>query len=948
MADRSYHDTFFQHRGKVADKWAAYLDAYDHLLGAFKSHPVRVLEIGLQNGGSLELLGSFFSNAERIVGCDINERCGLLTFEDTRISVVVGDATDDAVRDEVVAVCPSYDIVIDDGSHTSVDIIRAFVKYFGLIRPGGIFLAEDLHCSYWQEFGGGLFHPHSAIAFFKRLVDIVNHEHWGVARSPASILAEFEAQFGLSISEDDLRAVDSVEFTNSICAVRKKPIERRGLGPRVRAGSEALVVAEVFELEGESCLPPCQDTNPTAISESSPELQACKAQATGLSVELKRSEAQLAGLSLELKRSEAQRAAKDNEIAAVIAELTSSTSWRVTAPLRLVSRLGRRARNAGKRSREFISTQGLRRRGLRLMELLSREGPVRLLRRAATKGIASGEGPGTVPVTYEEWLRSHDPVRVRRQWDSHAPIISIVMPTYNSNTAWLAEAIESVREQTYTRWELCIADDASTGAAVRDVLDRYCALDARIKVAYRSVNGGIAASTRDALDLATGEFVAFLDHDDRLHPDALAALADVIAQDPEVDLLYTDEDKISPEGVRSKPFFKPDWSPHLALSQAYLGHLVCYRATLLTRFRLRDEATGAQDYDLWLRASTAARRVAHIPRILYHWREHAESTSANPSSKPYAHEAGRRAVNDYLRLRYPELGLQAADGDALFTYKVRFELPKDLLISIVIPTRDKVSLLIHCLNSILDKSSWRSFEIIILDNGSKEPETIEYFTALEACGAGIKVVKADVPFNWSRLNNIGASHAAGDVLIFLNNDTAVIAPDWMEQLAGYALLPDVGVVGALLLFEDGAIQHSGVVVGMGGWADHIYRTLQPEHIGNGPFVSPVLTRNVTAVTGACTAIARERFDELGGYDESFIICGSDVELGLRAHKKGYFNVMCAQARLYHLESKTRTPNVPEEDFVQSALKYEPYRTQVRDPFYSPSLALDKTTPELAT
>ncbi len=337
----------------------------------------------------------------------------------------------------------------------------------------------------------------------------------------------------------------------------------------------------------------------------------------------------------------------------------------------------------------------------------------------------------------------------------------------------------------------------------------------------------------------------------------------------------------------------------------------------------------------------------HIPKILYHWRMLDSSTAINPESKPYADTAGLRAVSDYLTTKYQDnlVEITGTAGEYLFTYRAHFAPDPSLKVSIIIPTRDKVTLLASCIKSIFEKSAWQNFEIIIIDNGSEEKETFDYFSHLNESFDNIKVIKADIPFNWSKLNNLGVVESTGDVLVFLNNDTIVISPEWLENLIGYARLPDVGLVGGLLLFEDGTIQHSGVVVGMNGWADHVYHAQACEHYGS-PFVSPVLTRNVLAVTGACTAITRKKFESLGGYDEDFIICGSDVELCIRAHKRGLYNVICAEARLYHLESKTRTPHVPENDFVQSKKHYAPYRVDKVDPFYNENLSMNSKVPRV--
>lgn len=618
--------------------------------------------------------------------------------------------------------------------------------------------------------------------------------------------------------------------------------------------------------------------------------------------------------------------------------LYSSRSWQVTAPLRW----------GADRFRCSPLAEPLR----RLRHLLGRVGSNGL--QGLQQQLSEKQQQLSQQQDYAAWIAGHDTITDEKrallqgelQSFANRPLISVLLPCYNPEPCWLVEAINSVRQQLYPHWELCIADDASTNPAIRPLLEQIAAEEPRIRLCFRSQNGHISAASNSALQLATGEYVALLDHDDLLSEDALFRMVEGIQSCPEADLLYSDEDQLDTDGSRCQPFFKPDWSPHLAISQAYLGHLVMLRRTVLNQVGgFRPGLDGAQDYDLWLRCSLLSRKILHIPHLLYHWRRHAASTAANSAAKPYAHEAGRQAVEHYLQQRYPDKNPKVVDGAWLFTYQPRFKIDNNLKVSIIIPTRDGLQLLKPCIESILERSTWQNFEIIILDNGSVEPETVQYLAGLSDFDKRIKVIQADILFNWSRLNNIGAAEASGNLLLFLNNDTVVITPDWLERLTGYATLPDVALVGGLLLFEDGTIQHSGVVVGMGGWADHIYRGCQARHAFS-PFVSPMLTRNVLAVTGACLAITRERFDELGGFDESFIICGSDVELGLRGYKKGYFNLICAEAQLYHLESKTRTPFIPEEDFVQSAVKYEPYRTEKVDPFYNRNLSLSETSPAL--
>ena len=640
------------------------------------------------------------------------------------------------------------------------------------------------------------------------------------------------------------------------------------------------------------------------------------------------------------------------------AALLASRSWRITAPLRAAGALARRLPRALQRL-VFHAGQpgGVQAAARRALGVWRREG---------ARGVAArlGPAPAAVPQPaeaatpaardrYDLWMerQSQRIAELRGRRDEllaalpRRPRFSIVVPVFNTDATMLQRMLASVQAQVYPDWQLCVADDASTAPHVRRLLESAAARDGRVQIAWRTSNGHICAATNSALQLAAGEYVVFLDHDDELAPHALLALAQCIADDPTADLIYSDDDKIEADGRRHSPLFKPDWSPALAWTQNDLGHLVCARRQrVVGAGGLREGFEGAQDYDLVLRLLTGGAKVRHVPDVLYHWRMHTGSTAMNAGAKPYAHEAGRRAVEAFLEARYGDRLLRVDDGEHLFTYAPRFRLESATRVSIVIPTRDKAVLLEACVRSILAQSTWPGYEVLIVDNQSSEAETFAAFDRLCALDARVRVVPAPIPFNWSRVNNLAARDSRGEVLIFLNNDTEVISPDWMERLAEVALLPDVATVGALLLYPDGTIQHAGVVVGMGGWADHVFKGCGPVHHPS-PFVSPVTTRNVLASTGACVAIERAKFERLGGFDEEFIICGSDVELGLRAHHAGLQNVFLASVRLYHYESKTRGPQVPENDFVQSARKYAPYR-EGGDPFYSHHLDPSFTTPTI--
>lgn len=522
--------------------------------------------------------------------------------------------------------------------------------------------------------------------------------------------------------------------------------------------------------------------------------------------------------------------------------------------------------------------------------------------------------------------------------------ISIVMPVCNTPEAFLREVYQSVCAQTYLDWELCIHDDASDVPWVRPLLNQWTSGSDRVRVSYGTQRSGIANATNAALRLASGRWVAFLDHDDLLHPHALAECAAKL-QSSDAEVVYSDHDILDTQGRRCHPFFKPDWNLDLFLAQMYLGHLVVMERNLVERVgELRPEMDGAQDYDLLLRCVAKGARIGHVPKVLYHWRQHSGSTAASADAKPYAHTAGQRALQDYVDRIFP--GARVDSGAHTFCYDVRYPLPDPVpLASVIIPTRDRTDLLDVCVRTLVDITDYLRYEIIIVDNGSVEPESFAWFAKVQKEDPRIKVLRADIPFNWSALNNLAAAEAKGEVLVFLNNDTETIDADWLTRLCEVALRKDVGTCGPLLLYGDRTIQHAGVVVGMGGWADHVFKGVSPVHHQH-LFASPMMRREVLAVTGACMAIESEKFQRIGGFDESFIVCGSDVEICLRAHQAGLRSIYVPEARMIHHESKSRDPRaIPAGDFERSAQAYGSYRT-VGDPFYNPNLDPMSSVPAL--
>ena len=513
-------------------------------------------------------------------------------------------------------------------------------------------------------------------------------------------------------------------------------------------------------------------------------------------------------------------------------------------------------------------------------------------------------------------------------------LFSIVMPVYNVEIKWLDKAIESIEKQNYKNWEICIADDCSTKQEVREHLSAM--KNSRIKIKLLEKNQGISGATNAAAALASGEYILLMDNDDELAPSALHEFYQKIKKEGS-DIIYSDMDIIDAKGKTRDPLCKPDWSPDLFLSQMYLGHLIGFKKSLFEKVGgFRGEFNGSQDYDLLLRMTEMTDKIGHVPEILYHWRDLPSSTAANPESKPYAQTAGLNAIQEHLDRVYGKGAATANETENLFVYDVRYHMNEEPKVSIIIPIKDHADLLKAAIDSIYAKTTYKNFEIIILNNNSEKEETFSYLKKVEEEHDNVIVKDAAFEFNWSRLNNYGMKFATGDVYVCLNNDVEVIEPEWLTRLVEKAIRKDVGVVGGLLLYEDNTIQHAGVVIGMGGWADHVFKGMKPQHYGS-PFVSPMVTRNVSAVTGACLAVSKATIEKIGGFDEKFIVCGSDIELALRANQHGLVNIYDPNVRLYHYESKSRDASkIPQIDFDLSDQMYKTYRKN-GDPYYNRNL-----------
>ncbi len=559
------------------------------------------------------------------------------------------------------------------------------------------------------------------------------------------------------------------------------------------------------------------------------------------------------------------------------------------------------------------------------------------------------ETPAVVP--YPGWVQAFDRLvesdralqQAKGKQFAVQPLISVVVPVYNPHPAWLKQAIESVLAQTYGHWQLCIADDASTDPAIRPMLEGYALSDSRIQVFFRKENGHISAASNSALTLARGEWVALLDHDDLLAEHALFWVVDAINRDPDCQLIYSDEDKVDELGLRSEPYFKSDWNPEMFLSQNMFSHLGVYKAELVARVGgFRKGLEGSQDYDLALRCieHITAKQVHHVPRILYHWRMHGDSTAHTNDAKPYAVRAGERALGDHLVRTHVRATAEAFGVG----YRVRYALPANPpVVTIIIPSRNGGNLLQKCVGSVLAKTTYPAFELLIIDNGSDDPATLQLLHDWSRL-SNVRVVRDARPFNYSALNNAAVRLAGGEVIALVNDDIEVISPDWLSEMVSHALRPAVGAVGARLLYADGSVQHAGIVLGINGATGHGHRFLPGASFGYCGRAS--LIQSYSAVTGACLVVRKALYEALGGLNETDLqVACNDVDFCLRLREAGYRNVWTPYAELYHRESSTRGYDDTPEKLARSAreIAYMQKRWGMllqNDPAYNPNLTLD--------
>nr|WP_301912730.1 glycosyltransferase family 2 protein [uncultured Blautia sp.] len=552
-------------------------------------------------------------------------------------------------------------------------------------------------------------------------------------------------------------------------------------------------------------------------------------------------------------------------------------------------------------------------------------------------------------VPYGPWYEAYvpDEAALEKQRHHHfeySPLISVAVPAYRTPEKFLAQMIDSLLAQTYGNWELCIANGSPEDSAMKKVLEEYTKKDSRIRVSELTENKGIAGNTNAALEMAQGEFVGLLDHDDLLAPNALYEIVRALDEDRNLDAVYTDEDKVTTElDEHFQPHLKPDFNLDLLRSNNYICHFFVVRRSIVQKVGgFCQEFDGAQDHDFIFRCIETAEKVGHIPEILYHWRTHKASTADNPASKMYAFDAGKRAIEAHLKRTGTE-GIVSHTPDLGF-FRVKYPVQGQPLVSVIIPNKDEKETLKACIDSIREKTEYPNYEIIIVENNSTTDEIFQYYKELSQ-DPRIRLLRWKKEFNYSAINNYGVCHANGEYLLFLNNDVTVITPGWIKELLGVCQRPEVGAAGVKLIYPDNTIQHAGCVIGLGGIAGHMFVDMPANRTGYLHKAS--ILQDMSAVTAACMMMKRTAFEEAGGFTEKLSVAFNDVDLCLKVRKNHKLIVYDPYVQLYHMESKTRGAEDNKEKVRRFQEEIEYMRCQwldilkKGDPYYNKNLSLTK-------
>lgn len=906
MTTKTLEQIYAEHTGKVSDKWTIYLSEYERIFSQYRHKPLCLLEIGSQNGGGLEILAKYFQQGCHFVGADININCAKLVFDDARIRVVVGDATTDKVQEEIQGIVSSFEIIIDDGSHRSSDIVKTFARYFPMLLDGGVFIIEDLHCSYWSEFEGGLFDPYSSLAFFRKLTDVINHEFWGIAKHRNSILKGFFSRYEIYIDEETLQHIHSIEFINSMCVIRKMGHVRNILGARLVAG------------QVETVLPGGLDHR---LSFMRAQDQSGNIRAMGLA-----SEDKVIILSTEISNLMQQRDLLNAAITTLRQEATSFGSVTGRALNRLLARFAR----GGARRHRVVSllthfARTLESNGAKVA--LNRVSKFILKRiRSKQVNLLTDRSVGADHPELSLWFDEHEPSQEQLAIQTEAakqfqysPMLTTIVPVYKVPREVLDETLGSLERQTYSNWQACIVWADTDDLVGWEWLKARTATDQRFRIKLLEDNGGISLNSDAALELVDGEFIALLDHDDTLTPWAFFEVVALLQTRPELDFIYSDKDSIRADGLlRMNALFKPDWSPEMLHSVNYLTHLNVIRTSMVRDVGgWRAVTDGAQDWDLFFRITERTKNVARVASILYHWRILPTSTASGLHAKPYAALAQLRTQQDHFTRRGLSAGVvPTAEGMFKVCWLAR---PKSMDVVVYqTGTHAKLELVLAELMAS-EQPAIRRIHVVHSHRGNDDMNLVPLSWRDRI------VFTYSVSVDWHKALKVATASTSSQTLLLLDGGAYRFSTSLVEELGGWVTEhPDIAWASALAMNEDETVYEAGRVVSADGRSAPLF---SGSHLRSfGWFGGPLWYRNTSACSPYAVAIKVD--------DAARVL----TQLTAQGQSAPEFSAFCRQLAtggrrgLINPFARVYFEHAPEKDWVNEGKVFH------SDPYFSPAFS----------
>jgi hypothetical protein len=872
MYKRILLNLFNSHKGKVSDKWISNIQDYDNYFYDFRNLPINILEIGIQNGGSLEVWAKYFKKSKLIIGADINRDCANLKFKDSRINIITGDVNKQKTYNLIKKHADQFDIIIDDGSHTSFDIIKSFSIYFQLLSNNGIYVIEDLHCSYWESYQGGLYYPLSSLAFLKKLADIVNYQHWGNTQSKENLFREFNSNYQINIHENLLNKIHSITFSNSLCIIRKN---KSSLGKRLISGKMETITFGQKTYHNSANFFLDQTHNKWANFPTPPEIEYEK-----LKNKLSKTEHELTLFK------------------ALVSQYESTLSWKITKPLRFLRNYKKHAtksKNLFFRLINYIyrKTYNLFSKSIFFRKIIS----------IYKKYSYNTHCRNTLKEIYEQKQNIITYLKIAPV----KPLITVVIELQQDllkDSKILDLTLDSLKGQFYKNYKI-------------------------IFLSHKKINNNFYYNGRQIENISSSnlyknisDYFIFLTPGNILQPNTFYEYISILNTDPSTEIIYSDEDSIDLKGKRSSPFFKPVWSPDYLETFNYIGYNTIFIKKLLDK-----NTKFISYYDLVLRLTEKSKNIKNISKILSHkiTNTHLDLIETTSASNKFALEqrlirTGRKGfVFEHPKFR------------GCFFSKLNLASPPK--VSIVIPTAGKlikvdgrpVNLITNLVDQIRHKTDYKNIELIIVHNSDLSEYQLKNLKRLNC-----KLIAfEDKVFNISKKLNLGVASATGDLLLLMNDDIEIISPNWISKMIQHFQKPHAGVVGVKLIYPDRKIQHVGVVFNNGN-PDHVRRFYNSNE--DGYFYSSCGVKNYMAVTGAVMMTRRSIYNSLLGYEENLAVSFNDIDFCLKVKKMGYEVICASDIELYHMESASRKPFLDQTEYQFFSNKWSKELTY--DPYYN--------------